>query len=359
MFEMACGRPPFVRKGAGDLIIAHASEAPLAASKIQPSLPPELDQLIGRMLAKNPDDRPQTMQDVVSALDLFRVHKGAMASTKPSAPDLEEGQTSQYRRPAAPAPPDETRTRNPTAILPSSHSQSPVINSPLITEQSWIARVRQTRHDPLPRQVETRKQPARSDSPTNTQRPQTRFSLHHKGFLLSAGMLIGGVWLAVVLVVAARLKPAKPETAEVAGKAVPAKAPPSAAIPAIEPPPAPAVQPAPATPTVTKIPTVPEKASRPSHRPAASDPLTGPGAESLTAARQAFHAGDYIAAGMQAKRAAKQGAGLRAFLLLGDSMLRLESYPEAQQAFQSALALDPGNAAAKRGLRVAKQKASD
>jgi len=68
LYEAACGFPPFVRDGMGDLIIAHVAEAPVAPTEHQPSLPPVLSDLILRMLAKSADDRPQTMEDVVVAL---------------------------------------------------------------------------------------------------------------------------------------------------------------------------------------------------------------------------------------------------------------------------------------------------
>jgi tetratricopeptide (TPR) repeat protein len=101
----------------------------------------------------------------------------------------------------------------------------------------------------------------------------------------------------------------------------------------------------------------PGKPKKPVHRPAAA-PITGLGAEALAAGYQSFKQGDFISSGIEAKRAARQGAGTRAFLLLGDSMMRLQSYTEAQQAYQSALELDPVSGKARLGLRLAKQKAS-
>jgi hypothetical protein len=122
-------------------------------------------------------------------------------------------------------------------------------------------------------------------------------------------------------------------------------------------PPAVAVKPAPPEPAVKVAPAAAaDKPKRPPRRPAA--PPIGLGADSLTDARRAYKAGDYIAAGMQAKRAARQGAGLPAFLLLGDSMVQLESYGEAKEAYQSALELDPGNATAKHKLRIMNQMKS-
>ena len=71
MFEMACGRPPFVRAGKGELIIAHMTEPAPFVSSLEPSIPPGIDTLIGRMLTKNPAVRPQTMAEVASVLAKF------------------------------------------------------------------------------------------------------------------------------------------------------------------------------------------------------------------------------------------------------------------------------------------------
>jgi serine/threonine protein kinase len=51
---MLAGRPPFIREGAGDLIIAHVIEPPQAPSALGVSIPPALEQLVLHMLAKPP-----------------------------------------------------------------------------------------------------------------------------------------------------------------------------------------------------------------------------------------------------------------------------------------------------------------
>ena len=43
IFEMLCGRPPFVREAPGDLIIAHATEAPPRMSTLVDGVPPDLE----------------------------------------------------------------------------------------------------------------------------------------------------------------------------------------------------------------------------------------------------------------------------------------------------------------------------
>jgi serine/threonine protein kinase len=69
LFEMLAGRPPFVREGAGELIAAHLSESPPDILSLEPSLQPDLGHLVMRMLAKDPDARPQTMLEVVQAVE--------------------------------------------------------------------------------------------------------------------------------------------------------------------------------------------------------------------------------------------------------------------------------------------------
>jgi serine/threonine-protein kinase len=64
MFEMASGRPPFVGEGPGDVLAAHLFQEPPSLARIQPVLA----DIVARMLAKKPEDRFQTMNEVVSAL---------------------------------------------------------------------------------------------------------------------------------------------------------------------------------------------------------------------------------------------------------------------------------------------------
>jgi serine/threonine-protein kinase len=69
LFEIACGRPPFVFTRAGDLVAAHLHEPPPYPHQLVPGLPFGLSTLIARMLDKQPESRPQTMAAVAHALD--------------------------------------------------------------------------------------------------------------------------------------------------------------------------------------------------------------------------------------------------------------------------------------------------
>ena len=68
LFEMVCGRVPFVGEGAGDIIGAHLLIAPPSPRSLAPALPASIEALVLALLAKKPDDRPATAQAVIAEL---------------------------------------------------------------------------------------------------------------------------------------------------------------------------------------------------------------------------------------------------------------------------------------------------
>lgn len=69
LFEILCGRPPFVFSGVADLVAAHLHEPPPYPHQLVAGVPLGLSTLIERMLDKRPESRPQTMAAVGQALD--------------------------------------------------------------------------------------------------------------------------------------------------------------------------------------------------------------------------------------------------------------------------------------------------
>jgi len=367
IFEMVTGRPPFVREGAGELIVAHASEMPPLASKIQRSTPPEIAQLIASMLAKRPEDRPQSMQEVATRLEMFRGHKSAMAATEPLIPDvpsLDDGQTSQHRPAAEPARESKPQPRKvaPTEILPPEERDVPsprsIVQSPMVTEHSWLVRVHETSFEPPPRrEVRRRPQPSTlSSSPATSgssvpHRPYAYFVSYVGG-----GFLLGGL-IVLVVVLTSRPKAAREEAPAAVEVALPKLAfspppPPS--------PPAPApVLAAPPAQTAPPHAEPPKAKPRPHRRPAKASPVRKDSAtEALKAAEDALADSDYFYAALLAKLAVDHGAGVRAYLILGQSKFQLKSYVEARRAYQTALDLDPENPTALLGLRAINMRTS-
>jgi eukaryotic-like serine/threonine-protein kinase len=68
LFHMVTGRVPFMMEGIGEFIAAHLREQPPFASEFA-DVPPRVDATIAKCLAKAPDDRFQTMEELVVAID--------------------------------------------------------------------------------------------------------------------------------------------------------------------------------------------------------------------------------------------------------------------------------------------------
>jgi len=174
LFELLCGRPPFVREGKGELIIAHATEAPPPVASLEPSVPQAIDNLIGRMLTKNPAARPQSMGEVAAVLERFfdcpapgaavpspvgavqtpGVSAPIFAPPPPpqpppshllSSPPTPTATPTMTLRPVAPGP--GPRRQDPTALLPPGAELGPL--SPALSAElraqpaTWTSRVRE------------------------------------------------------------------------------------------------------------------------------------------------------------------------------------------------------------------------
>ena len=68
LFEMLAGRPPFIGDDPVALSYQHVHAEPVRVDDVAPGVAPELADLVHRMLAKDPDDRPQTADDLHLAL---------------------------------------------------------------------------------------------------------------------------------------------------------------------------------------------------------------------------------------------------------------------------------------------------
>ncbi|MEM8530434.1 MAG: protein kinase [Chloroflexota bacterium] len=67
LFEMLTGHPPFDGDTA-QIMYGHLHQPPPSLNTLQPTLPKALDQLVQHMLAKEPDDRPQTAAEISKTL---------------------------------------------------------------------------------------------------------------------------------------------------------------------------------------------------------------------------------------------------------------------------------------------------
>ncbi len=69
LYELLTGRPPFTGDSPVSVAYQHVSENPLPPSQVDPAVPPALDALVLKSLAKSPDDRYQTAADFRSDVE--------------------------------------------------------------------------------------------------------------------------------------------------------------------------------------------------------------------------------------------------------------------------------------------------
>lgn len=76
-FFMLTGKPPFDDDNVYKVLKAHVGKQAPRLSDVAPEryFPPEIEDLVQRMLAKKPEDRPQSLAAVIAALDKFAQHR--------------------------------------------------------------------------------------------------------------------------------------------------------------------------------------------------------------------------------------------------------------------------------------------
>ncbi len=97
LYEMVCGKPPFADANPTAVIAQHINAAPVAPSSHQPDLSPAVEDLILRLLAKSPDERPEGAAIVLD--ELRRITDRLRAPEVSSEPEPESESENQ---PAAP-----------------------------------------------------------------------------------------------------------------------------------------------------------------------------------------------------------------------------------------------------------------
>jgi serine/threonine protein kinase len=66
MYELLCGRPPFVADDPAAVVMAHIRTRPHAPSRQRADVPPALDALVLSLLEKAPHRRPPAATDVLA-----------------------------------------------------------------------------------------------------------------------------------------------------------------------------------------------------------------------------------------------------------------------------------------------------
>ncbi len=89
LYEMITGRVPFVGEGYGDVIVQHLTCQPAWPSTIRGPLPPAIETVVMKALAKRPDDRYQSMEEFGAAManpDAYIAQRGGPEAFLPPYP---------------------------------------------------------------------------------------------------------------------------------------------------------------------------------------------------------------------------------------------------------------------------------
>jgi eukaryotic-like serine/threonine-protein kinase len=134
LYEMLTGKVPFTGDSAIEIAMKHVNELPQPPSTLRPEIPPQLDQIVLRALAKEPEDRYQTAEEFIE--DLERVEAGlpisratATAATALLAAPVGEAtevlSAESPTRVVAPPPAPTTPRRPPTYPPPGRYDEPP------------------------------------------------------------------------------------------------------------------------------------------------------------------------------------------------------------------------------------------
>lgn len=115
-YHLLAGEPPFQGKTAFDVALKHVKEEPPPLAAFRPDLPPELVAMVHKMMAKRPEDRYQSVREILR--DLSRIREKLTQSADALAPAAAEAwtqtQTNSRGQTESQAPP----AAQPTAAYP-------------------------------------------------------------------------------------------------------------------------------------------------------------------------------------------------------------------------------------------------
>jgi serine/threonine-protein kinase len=141
MYEMLAGRPPFIAKTADTLARLHREKMPQLPSELNPKITPGLEQIIMKVLAKEPAARYRTADQLGRVLMTF----GQQRPSAPSAPVIAEPAPT----PAPVAPTVAVRPPTPQPLPPYRETYretyrkqvepEPQVDEELQTEIDWIS----------------------------------------------------------------------------------------------------------------------------------------------------------------------------------------------------------------------------
>jgi serine/threonine-protein kinase len=123
LYEMLTGRVPFTGDSAVAIAMKHVQETPVPPRQIVPSIPPELESVVQRAMAKDPARRYHSADEM--GMDLDRVRKGLGVTQATASMAATDAYGAAGRTMVAPPPP------------PTSGSYAPVAQAPPPPRRTW------------------------------------------------------------------------------------------------------------------------------------------------------------------------------------------------------------------------------
>jgi hypothetical protein len=354
LYDMLTGCPPCAGADAIDVLHKKANEDPVAIGTLRPGLPPEVERLVERALARAPRERHPSMttmkDEVLACLGVVdRAGTGPAPlprQTVSATPVLPPPSTGRVRRarlvPGAivvglgaacavggvaillfgHVTPEERAPVAMQAAEPTTPTSTPATtlpDPPAVAPAARATTAVETEATPWPEREAT---PAAAKQPEIRLNKELRSSPLRRQFGMHAGTALGarpvGGGVAALGSQASRAPARHTSVAELAAQTDPTQKTAGALV------------------------------DRPGAAPA--DAILGRG-------QTAFDRGDYPEAVRRGREAIAAGGALGGHLLVGDAYYRLERFPDALREYQAALALDPANSSIKRRRDLA-EKAS-
>ena len=97
MYEMLCGRPPFLGDGVGEVIAKHIYEHAEPPRDLVPEISSAVERIILQAMAKRPDSRFASMGELSFALDKVAGVSGSATTTRSSVRTSSAASTRAYR----------------------------------------------------------------------------------------------------------------------------------------------------------------------------------------------------------------------------------------------------------------------
>jgi serine/threonine protein kinase len=126
LYQCLAGEVPFPRDSLASSIVAHMTEPPPTVSPRRPDVPAAIDDVITRAMAKRPQDRFQSCEEMAAALlEASRPFQAPAAPASFHPTPLMEGTPPATPRPTMDSPPP-VAASPPVALTPPAHAGAPV-----------------------------------------------------------------------------------------------------------------------------------------------------------------------------------------------------------------------------------------